>query len=278
MTLVRHTHLIDKSFDTDKISEYSLRIKLLKHGIQLSVIDTGSKRCLVVEDNEVSEISVESIRSFISNHSFAAAGFWKEISIAFTHNNFALVPFGDYTKQEQITLAATSFNVQSNESLLTQNLSKDRLTLLFTVQQELIGVFDSLYPNVQKKYSHHIGNQINSIYLSNNKGDKNCFGILERNMVSLFVTEGDQVLFANSFEVKEKSDLAFFVLYVFKHHLLNQETTNLSIFGTLTPGGEVYQQLAKFIGNITLGKRPATFKFGYQFDELAEHRLLDIIS
>ncbi len=278
MTLVRHTHLIDKSFDTDKISDYSLRIKLLNKGIQLSVIDTVSKKCLVAEDSEVDATTVEAIRSFISNHSFAAAGFWKEISIAFSHNNFALIPSGNYSEQEQKTLASTSFQIQINESLLSQTTSAGKLTVLFSVQNELTGVFDALYPNAKKEYSHHIGDQINAIQLASNSTTKQCYGIMEQNMVTLIVTEGKDVVFANSFEAKEQADIAFFVLYVFKHHQLNQETTNLSVFGTITPGGEVYQQLAKFIQNLSLGKRPRSLKFGYQFDELAEHRLLDLIS
>lgn len=277
MIPVRHINIIDKSFDVNKISDYSLRVKLLSNGIQLSVIDEQNKKCLVVEDSELNVSNPEDIKSFIRNHSFAAAGFWKNLTISFSNQKFTLLPYDEYSEDNLKTLAATSFELTDQEQLFAQSLSEKRITLLFAANKDTANVFETLYPNVPKTHHHSIGDQINTTYAQGADFQKQCYCTVENNSVSLIVTQNEKVLFGNQFSFKDPEDLTFYILYVFKHHFLNQETAGLSLYGTITPGGETFQRLSRFVKNVKLGDRPKALNFGYQFDEVADHRLFDLI-
>ena len=57
---------------------------------------------------------------------------------------------------------------------------------------------------------------------------------------------------------------------------MNQQTSRVVMWGYIGRNSPHFTEFAKYIRNVSFGKRPGNLSFGYLFDELQEHHFFDL--
>ena len=105
---------------------------------------------------------------------------------------------------------------------------------------------------------------------------KSVFIVAEKNTLTILVKKSKRLEFCNTFHYTTPEDFIYFVMFAFDQLKLNQDTTPVTLWGEITPDSAVYSKLYKYIRNISFGNKPSTLSFGYQFDEVFDHKFYDL--
>jgi hypothetical protein len=94
----------------------------------------------------------------------------------------------------------------------------------------------------------------------------------------LYLLNSGQLIFYNSFVVKNSQDLAYYILYLFDQFGLHQEETPIEISGFIELYPETLELLAKFIRKIGRAEFNKSYSYGSAFNSLLQHQYSNLIN
>jgi hypothetical protein len=275
----------DSEFDVDKLQQYSLNIQIGIKDFQICITDTQTKACLLLEDYVLQGVKTINARLHIlaklfEDHHLLMAGFWKSINLAMKSHKFSLVPsshFDDESVRDYLLL-----NCQINDKVDGSYVYKHKSTNVvnaFAADKRLINWVKSLYPSVKINVLHQGSALIEGILKQNNgSAAKIVYGIIDRGIFHVFVSSNQKLYYYNQFSIKDAKDYVKYLMLVFKEFGLDQRLQKVILWGNMSQNSESYKMFSKYIGNISLGKRPTHLKFNYHFDEIADQQYFDLLS
>jgi hypothetical protein len=87
-----------------------------------------------------------------------------------------------------------------------------------------------------------------------------------------------KLIYYNQFAIKQFTDYVKYIMLVLKGLNMDQQTSEIVLWGYIGKKSPHYQEFVKYIRNISFGTRPSFLKFGYIFDEMQDHHFYDLFS
>lgn len=277
----------DDTFNVDLIFQYNLFLQINNNLFRLCITDSESHRCLLLEDYQLFAINSESqlidlLEQIYDNHHILKAGFWKSIKVAIKTTNFSLIPNSLFDKQylrDYLSINCTITNENIDNIIYYKQNSTDAVNI-FSVNKGLVEYFNNAYRAKSITYVHHTTPFIEGVMIHSTPPAeaKSMYIQVENNHLTILVRKKKNLEFCNTFYFRTPEDFVYFVMFVFDQLKLNPENTGVTLWGEINPDSPIYNKLSKYIRNVSFGDKPSSIYFGYNFDEVFDHRFFDLYS
>lgn len=150
---------------------------------------------------------------------------------------------------------------------------------VFVAEKHFIDWFKSKYPGKNLEIFHHTSLFIEALLQNNIKyAERNMYVNIEIGMMTIVVKNGSHIEFCNSYRFKTANDLLYFVMFAYDELNLDANTLPLILTGNIIKESEHVEKLSKYIRFVHFSNRTKALKFGYKFDEIADHNYFDLYS
>lgn len=275
----------DDRFDEDKIPQYELLLNLGTRDLQVGVVDSESDRFFLLEDYVFPNVSsqeelVETLDVLFEAHAFLRANYWKAIKIALKNQNFVQVPNALFS--EDSLADYLKFNTQvsiDEEDFIPVFLKNTQAVTVFAIHKDIRDFFKNIYPNHNPKFVHQSAVLIDGVVEVAKKHQGNpLFIYIDRFKLHILSVQNGKFIFYNQFVIKQFSDYIKYIILVMKSLNMNQQASQVVLWGYIGKNSPHYHEFYKYISNVTFGKRPDTLSFSYFFDEAQDHHFFDLYS
>lgn len=275
----------DERFDEELIHQYHLLINIGTRDFQLAVVEPEEKLVLLMEDFVLPNItSHEELLRLLDNlfdsHALLRAGFWKKIKVAFKNQKFIQVPMALYSAEAEPEYL--KFNAQVDASredfLSSTNTFADAITV-FAINKDLKAWIDGVYPNNKPLYTHQSAALIEGVMaVAAKRSDNPLYIYVDRFKLHIIACRDKKLLYYNQFAIKQFSDYIKYIMMVMKSLNMDQQTSEVVLWGYIGNNSPHYHEFYKYINNVTFGPHPPGLRFGFAFDEVQDHHFLDLYS
>jgi hypothetical protein len=204
------------------------------------------------------------------------AGYWKNIKLCIKNKDFSLIPNSLFDKEYLREYLNLNTTVHNKEVYYHKQSTMDAVNI-FAAEKEIIEWFQSKYPHKNIKVLHYTSPFIEGIMINESQKDERAMYIVsEKDYMAIIVRNNKKLEFCNNFSYRTPEDFLYFVMFVFDQLKLNPEVTPVTVWGELSNDSPIYSKLYKYIRNVSFGNKPSTLNFGYQFDEVFDHKFYDL--
>ncbi|MEO7991962.1 MAG: DUF3822 family protein [Chryseolinea sp.] len=275
----------DDRFDEELINQYHLLIHIGTRDFQMLVLDPDQNRVLLMEDFVLPGISTHNelmlmLDQLFDSHAVLKAGFWKRVKVSIKNQKFVQVPqalFSESSLEEYL-----KFNAPidpANEEFLASPNPRCEAVTVFAINKELKDWLTSIYPNSPPAFTHQSAALIEgTMQFAEGKNDNPLYVYIDRFKLHILSCKDGKLLYYNQFAIKQFSDYVKYIMMVMKTLNLNQESSQVVLWGYIGKNSPHYVEFYKYINNVTFGGRPRNISFGYMFDEVQEHHFFDLYS
>ena len=275
----------DEKFDEEKLQQYVLLIQLGIRDFQVAVIDTSDSRLIFFEDYVLSDINSHSellklFKTLFDSHELLTAGFWKKVKVSIKNNKVIQVPaslFVAAAADEYLRFNAHT-NPETELTLYCTNTKSDAVSI-FAIQKDLHQWLSTIYSNSSLSFLHQSASLIEGV-LSFAKSQKAepLYIYVDRFKLHILSVQGQKLIYYNQFIIKQFADYVKYIMLVMKALNMDQNKSQVVLWGYIGKNSPHYQEFYKYIRNVTFGDRPDHLKFGYMFDEMQDHHFFDLLS
>lgn len=275
----------DDRFDEENIHQYDLLIQLSVRDFQVGIVDGSDDRVLFFEDYVLGDLTsyqelLSLFKTVFESHPVLQAGFWNSVKVSIKNNKFVQVPNSLFV--EEAAAEYLKFNAhidKENEDVIFCHNKKIDAVTIFAVQKDLLSWFESMYANTKIHLVHQSSALIEGVLQYARQSDNGKLYIyVDRFKLHILSIENSKLIYYNQFAIKQFSDYVKYIMLVMKGLNMDQQTSEVVLWGYISKNSPHYQEFVKYIRNITFGSRPEGLKFGYIFDEVQEHHFFDLFS
>jgi len=275
----------DDRFDEELINQYHLILHIGTRDFQLLVLDPDQNRVLLLEDFVLPGISTHAelmvvLDQLFDSHAVLKAGFWKKVIVSVKNQKFVQVPqtlFSESSLEEYLKFNAP-IDTANETFLASPNLSCEAVTV-FALNKELSEWLTAIYPNSPPTFTHQSAALIEgTMKFSKGKTDNPLYVYIDRFKLHILSCNEGKLLYYNQFAIKQFSDYVKYIMMVMKTLNLNQESSQVVLWGYIGKNSPHYVEFYKYISNVTFGSRPENLSFSYMFDEVQDHHFFDLFS
>jgi len=275
----------DDRFDEEHIHQYDLLIQLSVRDFQICIVDSADGRVLFFEDYVLGDLNshhelLQLFQSLFESHPVLQAGFWKRVTVSIKNNKFVHVPDALFIEESSIDYLKFNANIdpEKEEVVFCKNKSVDVVTV-FSVQKELVAWLKEIYANTNVLLIHQSSALIEgTLQYAGQIQKKRLYVYVDRFKLHILSVENNKLIYYNQFMIKQFSDYVKYIMLVMKGIGIDQETSDVVLWGYISNNSPHYLEFVKYIRNITFGGRPTDLKFGYIFDEVQDHHFFDLFS
>jgi hypothetical protein len=275
----------DDRFDEEKLHLYTLLVQLGVRDLQIAVVDSADNRMVFFEDYILNDLSshdelLSVLRVLFESHELLMAGFWKRVIISTKNHKLVQVPASLFIDQEATEYLRfnVQFDSEKDEVLFCHHGQSDVVTV-FAMQKGLLAWIKGLYANTSLMFIHQSAALIEGVlnYVHGTSGTP-LYIYVDRFKLHILSVRNNKLVYYNQFAIKQFADYIKYIMQVMNGLSLDQNTSNVVLWGYIGKNSPHYQEFYKYIRNVVFGGRPSHLKFGYMFDEVQEHHFFDLFS
>ncbi len=281
--LIRKTK--DELFDEEFIHQYHLLLNIGTRDFQILVVEPGGNKVLLLEDFVLPSLTSNEELTHIldhlfDSHAFLKAGFWKKIKVAIKNQKFVQVPQALFAEDSVADYLKFNASIDpSHETLLHTRNDRAQAVTVFAIHNELRNWLAKVYPNNQPTITHQSAALIEgTMDYAKSRTDNPLYIYVDRFKLHIVACTGDQLIYYNQFAIKQFSDYIKYIMMVMKSLNMDQQSSQIVLWGYIGKNSPHYHEFYKYINNVTFGSHPGYLKFSYVFDEVQEHHFFDLYS
>ena len=281
--LIRKTK--DELFDEEFIHQYHLLLNIGTRDFQLLVIEPESNKVLLLEDFVLPSLTsneelLRILAQLFDSHAFLKAGFWKKIKVSIKNQKFVQVPqalfaeesLGEYLKFNALIDPA-------NESFIASFNKRSQAVTVFAINNELRKWLVNVYPNNPPTFTHQSAALIEgTMDFARSRTDSPLYIYVDRFKLHIIACDADKLIYYNQFAIKQFSDYIKYIMLVMKSLNMDQQSSQIVLWGYIGKNSPHYHEFYKYISNVTFGSQPGYLNFSYVFDEVQDHHFFDLYS
>jgi len=281
--LIRKTK--DELFDEEFIHQYHLLLNIGTRDFQLLVIEPESNKVLLLEDFVLPSLTsneelLRILDQLFDSHAFLKAGFWKKIKVSIKNQKFVQVPqalfaedsLGDYLKFNALIDPA-------HESFIASSNKRSQAVTVFAINNELKKWLTNVYPNNPPTFTHQSAALIEgTMDFARSRTDSPLYIYVDRFKLHIIACDADKLIYYNQFAIKQFSDYIKYIMLVMKSLNMDQQSSQIVLWGYIGKNSPHYHEFYKYISNVTFGSQPGYLNFSYVFDEVQDHHFFDLYS
>jgi len=279
------TSVVKTSFSTNNIHQYKLSI--------LCGIDSLCY-CVYGQNEEVLLLKKFDLATpLVLNNEAIFASTFKEIwdkdsllslpypaiHIAFVRPHYTIIPNKLYQAANKASyLTPIKATAAIPELYQVNDLPTINAKLIFSLPQAAIEFFESKYATGTKYYNSFTplinGIAKKMVTLSG----KHIWINVHANLLQIILFDGQALIFSNQFPFETEKDFIYYALLVYSQFKLNPEETPIHISGQLIKDSAIYNNLYRYIRNISFTKIDAAYQLNTQLTTDASYFFFDLLS
>lgn len=272
----------DDKFDLERLHQYTLLLNSGVRDFQVCVVDNIDSTVLFFEDyvlNDPKDHSehLEAIKSLFDSHELLQAGFWNQVIIGIKNSKFVQVPSTLFSESAASDYLKFNAKVEDDEMILHSASSATDAITVFAIHKGLYDLLLGYYQNVPVKFVHQ-SHALISGCLSYAQSDSPLYIYVDRFKLHILCLRNNRLTYYNQFAIKQFEDYVKYIMLVLKSMNMDQETSEVVLWGYIGKNSPHYQEFLKYIQNVKFGGRLSHLNFGYMFDEVQEHHFFDLFS
>ena len=257
-------------------------VQLGARDLQLGVVDSSNRMLLfedfVFSDSNSPEQQQQIVRDLYDNHPILTAGFWKSVVFSLKNNKFVQVPAQLFVENSAEEYLKFNAHIDPEHDLVRwcSNSRLDSVTV-YLVPKALHDWLTVLYKNTTLKFVHQSSALIEGvIQATEQEGGSPLYLYVDRFKLHIMAAKDGSLTYYNQFAIKHFADYVKYIMLVLSALGMNQETSRVVMWGYIGKNSPHFHEFAKYIRNVSFGKRPAHLRFGYMFDEVQDHHFFDL--
>ncbi len=281
--LIRKTK--DELFDEEFIHQYHLLLNIGTRDFQILVIEPAGNKVLLLEDFVLPSLTsneelIKILDHLFDSHAFLKAGFWKKIKVAIKNQKFVQVPQALFAEDSLVDYLRFNANIDpQHESFAYTKNTRSQAVTVFAVNNELKDWLARVYPNNPPTLTHQSAALIEgTMEYAKRRTDNPLYIYVDRFKLHIVACKADQLLYYNQFAIKQFSDYIKYIMMVMKSLNMDQQSSQIVLWGYIGKNSPHYHEFYKYINNVTFGGQPEYLKFSYVFDEVQDHHFFDLYS
>jgi hypothetical protein len=281
--LIRKTK--DELFDEEFIHQYHLLLNIGTRDFQLLVVDPSSNKVLLLEDFVLPTLTsneelLKILEQLFDSHAFLKAGFWKKIKVAIKNQKFVQVPQALFAEDSLADYLKFNAHIDpANESFVASPNTRSQAVTVFAINNELKNWLINVYPNNPPSFTHQSAALIEgTMEYAKTRTDSPLYIYVDRFKLHIIACQSDKLIYYNQFAIKQFSDYIKYIMMVMKSLNMDQQSSQIVLWGYIGKNSPHYHEFYKYINNVTFGSEPAYLNFGYVFDEVQDHHFFDLYS
>lgn len=239
---------IPDTLTIDNSENYIMSIRLRSGGLSFSGYNPLAGESFFYREAEfdraVSYIS--SLKEFFFSHEFFAWTY-KRIHVICALSGYTLVPVDHFQEKRKEQLLAFNFSQPEGRCLI--NHLDARTELLFGMDEE---VYEFCSRSLLHPVFIHYMTPLLSLWKKQGRLSlgRRMYAVLGRKQMDLVCYEQENLLFSNSFQVEQTSDLLYYILYVWKQVGLDQQRDRLFLFGETSIRAQLSENLRTYLQHV----------------------------
>jgi len=273
----------DERFDEDKIHQYTLLVNLGPRDLQAAVVDTDDDRLLVLEDYVFPNVGshdelVSTLDQLFEAHPFLRAGFWNQVKFSLKNQNFVQVPQALFIEDALEDYLKFNAHINSNqEDFIPVVLKNTQAVTVFAIHKELKNWIQNTYPNHSPILVHQSAALIEGVMeYAKTRNDNPLYIYIDRFKLHIVFVHNAKLIYYNQFSIKQFSDYVKYIMLVMKSLNMDQQTSEVILWGYIGKASPHYNELYKYINNVAFGDRTKSLQFAHFFDEVQDHHYFDL--
>jgi hypothetical protein len=274
----------DERFDEELIHQYHLLIGFSTRDVQVVIIEPTENRVLLLEDYVLPAVNshqelVSLLSQLFDAHALLRAGFWKKIKISIKNQKFVQVPTALFIPESMAEYLKFNAHAEVDDDFIATSNPQAEAVTIFAINRELKNWLLSVYPNNTPIFVHQSAALIEGVLtFAKNRSDNPLYIYVDRFKLHILSCSGGKLIYYNQFAIKQFSDYVKYIMLVMKSLNLNQQTSQVVLWGYIGKNSPHYQEFYKYINNVMFGELPSYLHFSYMFDEVQEHHFFDTYS
>lgn len=273
----------DERFDEELIQQYHLLIHIGTRDFQLMVVDPQDNRVLLLEDFVLPNLTshaelLQMLEQLFDSHALLKAAFWARIKISIKNHKFIQVPLALYA--EESLPEYLKFNAQvdpDTEDFLVSVNKEAQAVTAFAINKDLRQWLENTYATNKPLITHQSAALIEgTLKISASFPDNPLYIYVDRFKLHILSCRDGKLLYYNQFSIKQFSDYVKYIMLVMKSLNMDQQTSQVALWGYIGKNSPHYHEFYKYINNVKFGVRPDFLNFGYVFDEVQDHHFFDL--
>jgi hypothetical protein len=281
--LIRKTK--DALFDEDLIHQYHLLLNIGTRDFQLLVLEPDAGKVLLLEDFVLPSLTsneelLQILDQLFDSHAFLKAGFWKKIKVAIKNQKFVQVPQALFAEDSVSDYLKFNAHIDpAHESFLVSMHKSSQAVTVFAINNDLKKWLDNVYPANPPTITHQSAALIEgTMDYAKSRTDNPLYIYVDRFKLHIVSCTADKLIYYNQFAIKQFSDYIKYIMMVMKSLNMDQQTSQIVLWGYIGKNSPHYHEFYKYINNVIFGSQPAYLTFGYVFDEVQDHHFFDLYS
>lgn len=273
----------DDRFEADNIHAYTLLINVGTRDLQIAVLGDSADQVMVMEDYGFPSVTttdelLDALEELFDQHAFLKAGFWKVIKIAVKNQKLVQVPQDLFVPDSALTYLKFNAHVNtSTEEIRHEGMSNSQAVTVFAIQQKIKSFFEKQYPQKQFTITHQSIALIEGIMeFAKTRNDNPLYVYVDRFKLHILSVTDNKLVYYNQFSIHNFQDYVKYIMLVMKTMKMDQETSEVVLWGYIGNNSPHYHEFCKYIQRVTFGKRPTHLSFSYPFDEVQDHHYFDL--
>lgn len=271
-------------FEVDDLHHYSLSLVLGARDLQMLVVDSRDKQCLLLEDfilpeHESLDDKIQILSSIFDTHHLLMAGFWHSVKFAFKNKCFTLVPCSLFDEELAPEYLKNVHDIsKESEYYFSYKLNYAEAACVFSVEKKLVHWIRSQYPNLHIQILHQSAALLEGLLsLEKHENATKVNFFIDRFLLHVCIYQDNKLKYYNQFPIKQFDDYVKYSNIALSEFGIDQEVP-ISLVGIIKEGSSHLQELRRFYPNIFTLPKANFAKMSYHFDEIEDHQYFDLLA
>ncbi|PKQ60407.1 hypothetical protein BZG02_19275 [Labilibaculum filiforme] len=271
---------VDTSFDKNKTKEYTLSIQVSLDGFSFSILNSHLK-CIAL--NQFIPFKTNSdnnpINSFIEivrNNELLNLDF-KDVSLVWISDKALLIPSEFFSEDFAYESFQLSHHLDKSDCLQWNEITELKAWIVFSFPNNINEFIQSHFKN-SILYHHCFPFYKEALNQKIAENHPQVFLNIQNNFFHVIIPDRNGKHFINTFSYSASSDLAYYILNIFKQQKLNNERSKLIIDGLVQEDSQVILLLKKYLGQVEVKLLPSEFRINKSIPHQEYNQFINLLN
>ena len=273
---------IDKSFDVNNLTNYSLSLKVGDNFFIANALKTKSSIHIAIAEQEFQnglkeEFKISAFIETLKKSPVKISKKYNEVFISIANTHFAIIPKALFDASQIKSYINLNTKVPESFVFKSKVLDKEGIVICFAIPKELNDWTKKIFPKAT--ISHELAVGLQSIIRDfHSLSEEKVILNVHKNYFDFIYLKNGKLNFANSFSYIEKEDFLYFVLFTAEQLEINPLEIETYLLGEIKTGSETHQLLFQYIKKLHFGNRNKNIKLAAGLNEIPKHYFYTIFN
>lgn len=273
---------IDKSFDVNNLTNYSLSLKVGDNFFIANALKTKSSIHIAIAEQEFQnglkeEFKISAFIETLKKSPVKISKKYNEVFISIANTHFAIIPKALFDASQIKSYINLNTKVPESFVFKSKVLDKEGIVICFAIPKELNDWTKKIFPKAT--ISHELAVGLQSIIRDfHSLSEEKVILNVHKNYFDFIYLKNGKLNFANSFSYIEKEDFLYFVLFTAEQLEINPLEVETYLLGEIKTGSETHQLLFQYIKKLHFGNRNKNIKLAAGLNEIPKHYFYTIFN